>query len=612
VIFGRNRSLAILIAICVIFLSVSGLPIAQATSSTVPTGSIGLYMDEPFVQASYANSPSFATETFDSIQVDPASNTKLCESTNPIQVGDLLPTCTIHGPDSAASEAFSASTSLSDPSVGGSKSGFLTSHPGQGYSVTFSERKKYVGFWWATASAGNTVKFYSNESLVAEISIDGVNSLIGTAPADDSSYAADTSTVTSIGGTDYFKKYYFGNPRHYPVGSLTPPQAVVGSEAFVYLHAFAGDGVGFNRVEFTTSSSGFEIDNLTTSSESINIDQRLVLVGTVATQGTYEGLAASSGSGSDWINLKGTQLGRTANSAAGYQTVYWLGRDTNGNWSGPTDLEASGGTVRNHSSDSSIDVLLPVNSFTHIIFWIDWCADLVSGPCFALHFGNTDINSQDLNYRYRKTRNFTYLTTGSGTIQGNSQQTVTFGSDGSAVTAIPASGGQFIRWSDDLSDPPTIPATRNEVSLTEDTVLTAEFTVVTTPTTTPTPSSPSSDPGQQTALPQPETISQTFELSGFTFENAAVNKAVKVKLAMVMNSIAPKYSGMITCQGQTGFNWNKRSEKYLKSVANKRAKNVCKILKSKFPRAQVKILEALKSDSKLPDARKVKIVTLSK
>ena len=570
-----------------------GTPTALATGSHVPTGSIGLYMDSPFVQGSYANTPSAATETFDSLQVDPISNTKLCESTNAIAVGQLLPTCTIHGPNSPAADAYSASTSQGSEMVGGNQSGFLTSYPGGGYSITFSEQKKYVGFWWATASTGNVVRFYSNSSLVAEIDINSVNSLVGSAPANDAAYASDTSTVTSIGGTQYFKKYYFGNPRHYPVGSPNPPSAVVGSEAFVYLHAFAGDGVGFNRVEFATYFSGFEIDNLTTSSEAVDINPRLVEVGTVAAQGTYEGIAPVSGSGANWINLKGTQLARTGASDAGYQTVYWKGKELGGSWTGPVDLISSGGSIRTHSTDTSIDVLLPSNTYTHVIFWIDWCSNY-SAPsgCVPLHFGETNLGVTDSNYRFRKTRSITYLTSGSGTIQGDSLQTVTYGDDGTSVTAVPAAGAEFIKWSDDLADPPVIPATRTSLSVTSDIELTAVFSLA--------PSQSSSS--QQSS---PTNLVQVFEVTGFAFEKFNLEKSVKINLKQITNYFQSNFAGIITCQGQTGFNWNKRTDKFLTSVANKRAKNSCSYFKSKFPKAQIKILNALRSNSLQSEARKV-------
>lgn len=463
-----------------------GLPPVQATAHTVAFGHIGLYMDEPFVQGSYASGANTKTETFDSLAIDAENSVKSCEATNSIELGELLSDCSIYSATSSAAPTYSAATNLGDPTVGGTTSGFLTSFPGNKYTVNFAEEEKYVGFWWATASAGNLVKFYSNSSLVAEISIDGVNSLIGEAPVSDEAYALDTSTVTSVdGNTQYFKKYYFGNPRFYSEFSGGTPNTLLHApesapaEAFVYIHAFAGEGVSFNRIEFITTLGGFEIDNLTASSDQIAVDSRLVLIDEIPTQGTYSGLATSSGSGNDWINLQGSQLARSDSWASGYQTIYWLGSDVNGNWDGPWEIVSTGGSIRNNESDSSIDVLLPENNFTYIIFWIDWCENiLLSSNCIALHYGDTNLENQDLNYRFRKTRTITYQVSGYGSIQGEMQQVVTYGTDGTSVTAVADAGSQFIKWSDDGSVPPLIEATRTDRNIVSDLAVTAEFATI--------------------------------------------------------------------------------------------------------------------------------------
>jgi hypothetical protein len=57
-----------------------------------------------------------------------------------------------------------------------------------------------------------------------------------------------------------------------------------------------------------------------------------------------------------------------------------------------------------------------------------------------------------------------------GTITGSLSQTVNHGDDGTPVTAVPNSGYNFVKWSDDVTDNP-----RTDVNVTEDITVTAEF-----------------------------------------------------------------------------------------------------------------------------------------
>lgn len=457
-------------------------PIADASGAMVPTGSIGLYIDGPFVQGSYANTSTTQTETFDSHSFDPTSGTMPCTANTAIAGGTLSTICTIHGPNSPAASAYGASTSSGEPTIGGQPSGFLTGHPGGGYEINLSQKKKYVGFWWATASPGNIVQFFSDDSMVAELSINGVNAKIGSAPADAAAFIADSRTISAVDPNQtYLSKYYFHNPLEYtsqtaPPTSYSAQQLLSPREGYVYIHAFAGDRVEFNRIVFL--NSGFEIDNFTTSTEPVQIRDRLVLIENVPANPTYEGMPVSSGSGTDWIQLAGQQLARTGPSGRGYETVYWLGRDVAGNWSNPQAL-AAGTEVRTKSGTDSIEVRVPSNSFTHYIFWVDWCPNFAQpANCIPLHYGSTNISVADDTYRYRVTRTVQYSTSGSGSIQGSANQVVTYGSDTSSVTATPVQGGQFIRWSDDSANPPVIGATRSDTGITENKTVSAIFSTV--------------------------------------------------------------------------------------------------------------------------------------
>ena len=499
----KTKGVARIGAAAVFLATLVSAPVADATSTTIPTGTIGLYIDAPFVQGSYANTATTRVESFDNHNFDPVSNTLACATATPINGGTLGPTCTIHGPESAASPAYSASTTSGNQTVGGSVSGFLTGYPGTEYQIQLSETKKYVGFLWATGSPGNTVQFFSNNALVAEISIDGVSTTIGIPPAN---FSQDNSFVTTISGTMHYpKKLYFHNPRDYTLPSNNSPMtdypagAVSPQEPFVYIHAFAGDGVGFNRVVF--KNSGFEIDNFTTSTEAVEVNPRLVLIENIPALATYEGLAVTSGPGTDWIPLNGRMLARTGASGPAFETVYWYGRDTAGNWNGPQALTVNTQTIRTRDGTDSIEVKVPPNSYTHYIFWVDWCPNYASpANCVPFHFGEFDVSTPDTLYRYEVTRSITYATSGHGSIQGSTSQTVTYGSDATSVTAVPVQGGQFIRWSDDSANPPTIQATRTDLALTETKTVTAVFSSVNRTLNTTAGANGSVSPSGQTSV----------------------------------------------------------------------------------------------------------------
>jgi hypothetical protein len=68
-----------------------------------------------------------------------------------------------------------------------------------------------------------------------------------------------------------------------------------------------------------------------------------------------------------------------------------------------------------------------------------------------------------------------YSTTGFGTIEGATNQTVQYGNDGSPVTAVPNEGHQFWRWSDGVTH-----ATRQETNVMESISVQAQYTVLVT------------------------------------------------------------------------------------------------------------------------------------
>src|SRR4029079_12687143 len=64
----------------------------------------------------------------------------------------------------------------------------------------------------------------------------------------------------------------------------------------------------------------------------------------------------------------------------------------------------------------------------------------------------------------------TYTAGANGTISGTTPQTVNFGASGTAVTAVPNAGFQFVQWSDGV-----LTATRTDTNVTANVNVTANF-----------------------------------------------------------------------------------------------------------------------------------------
>ena len=79
------------------------------------------------------------------------------------------------------------------------------------------------------------------------------------------------------------------------------------------------------------------------------------------------------------------------------------------------------------------------------------------------------------------TYTLTYTAGAHGTIQGTSPQTVAYGANGTAVTAVPATGYHFVKWSDDVTT-----ASRTDTNVTADLSVSASFGDATPPVTTQT------------------------------------------------------------------------------------------------------------------------------
>jgi uncharacterized repeat protein (TIGR02543 family) len=326
--FGyKSKSAHVAVLFGSLFISIfSPLPAKAAVATPV----FGIYMDAPFVQGSYAASASTTTEEFNTTggvreECPGSSNVSNYRTLND---GTLLKyACTLF----ETNTAYSASTTSSTPTVGGTPTQFLTSWNASGagyasYLFTFANPQKYIGFWWAAGSTGNNVAFYNGNSLVATLNVNQVVSMLGNFPAD---YSADTKTVSSLAGNEYKTKYYFGNPQGYSSLTPTAPTANVGyayNEPFVYIHAFAGENVTFTQVQF--NGTGFEIDNLTKSQTAISVNNRLVSVQNLYAPGVtvyslaFDGNGGSYTQGIDYSSNEQINL-PAAPTKSGYDFAGW-------------------------------------------------------------------------------------------------------------------------------------------------------------------------------------------------------------------------------------------------------------------------------------------------
>jgi hypothetical protein len=84
--------------------------------------------------------------------------------------------------------------------------------------------------------------------------------------------------------------------------------------------------------------------------------------------------------------------------------------------------------------------------------------------------GNTDGTILQVTYLPTTSFSLTYTTGAHGTISGTATQTVVSGENGSAVTAVPDSGYQFVNWSDGSTANP-----RTDTNVTNDLNITANF-----------------------------------------------------------------------------------------------------------------------------------------
>jgi hypothetical protein len=388
------------------------LPTDPVTLSSSSFASI--YMDAPFVQASYASTDNVATnvvtENFDNL-LPPLTDGNCPQN---IAVGTVSPTsaCLLYANDPNFG---GATTSSSEPVDIGAHSTYAAVHDGDPLTITFPSAKKYVGFWWSAGSVGNNVSFLDESgTVVAELN------------ANDIYNKVSAETIIALSGSQYLSSRYLGHPGDLNTDESGYSVRYDSEEPFVYIHVISPTGI--NAIRLSAPGNGFEFDNLTTADGAPNVNQRLVLVRDIfATQSlptpspnpsyefqgwysdsalenyigmpgdpyypdstsvtiyprwsflfdpTYSDIAPNTGPIGTWVNLKGNQISHSQGDY-GWQTVFirtFEGETLTRDW-----MEVDPQNIRDHYGNESIDVKIPDNlpaGTTSVTFHIDACSQL--------------------------------------------------------------------------------------------------------------------------------------------------------------------------------------------------------------------------------------------
>ena len=238
--------------------SISGVTVI---ASAAPGDSISLYFSAPFVTGSHVTDGAI-TETFNSYTTDGPCPTTItgfatvAYSTNGCAIDALAGTSTGSSEPVIFRDGVDTLSTYVWDSTGAS--------PNTTY--TFLNPVKYVGFWWWSGSAGNTVEFLrADDTTIATLN---TNDLVASALFGPSSDAtnADSRTFTRVDGGTHLRKHYFDYPYGYSGTPSSPTfnyDARTNEQPWVYLNLFVSGSVEVKKMKL--SGEGFEYDNLTIS-----------------------------------------------------------------------------------------------------------------------------------------------------------------------------------------------------------------------------------------------------------------------------------------------------------------------------------------------------------
>lgn len=349
---------------------VATLAVGVAPAYATTSGGIALYISAPFVQGSAVTGAGTFTETFNdrregSLLTSEGRSGWVCPPS--IEAGAITASpdrTTINGCFISAAGIYGgASSTSSAPFNGGDGSDYpgvpfynRLAEPERSFTIDFGGSPvKYVGFWWSAGNPGNVVTFYDSTGEIASVNtseLSAADKLGAGPPTPDSSWPAGNGYVTSIGGDEYPKGQYFGNPRF--ATATTPSPTADSGFQFVYLNLFLTGDAAATSVKF--SGPGFEIDNLTTSTLEQTPATSLVFIkGVLGKTVTFrDGAPFDAGTPS----ASGTMVPQTANgptnlSANGYSREGYLFTGWNTAADGTGDPYGPGG-----SYDFATDLVL--------------------------------------------------------------------------------------------------------------------------------------------------------------------------------------------------------------------------------------------------------------
>jgi hypothetical protein len=297
----RSNKKSIIYSLALISSVISPICFATSSEAVVNSTVASIYMDQPFVQGSYAVSNGGVVETFQSYS--PGSPYTVPSGTN-LQFGTGATVGTTTGSFNVyPGDAYGATTTSDSATVGGTATRFAQVPQGTNFTISFVSPVKYIGFHWNGGDSNNKVTFFRSGNVVASMTTADVTTLVGANPS--ASYATNTDSITAASGSRYYKKYYRGPNRY---SSTTPTScSSVGCEPFAYVHAFASNGQAFDSIKFEqTGTGGFEFDNLTVSTQDVPIRDSLVFVSNV--QSSCNVVTNNDGNGVTTIKYTGTSL----------------------------------------------------------------------------------------------------------------------------------------------------------------------------------------------------------------------------------------------------------------------------------------------------------------
>jgi hypothetical protein len=354
------------------------------------------------------------------------------------------------------------------------------------YTVQTYEGSYALHFSYTLSTSNQTIDLTENYT----------NEYLDTAPdVDISDHVFGTKYVSAGCGDTYrlrvlLKDGSGGTIATYDTGSQTAT-----CEWQTLSHTFSDYGSGVRSIYYERSSNDSDVQ---AGAHGAAFDSASVVVGDTYTLTYTSGNGGSiSGSSTQSIDYgeDGTEV--TAVPDTGYDFVQWSDGSTS---TSRTDTNITTTTAYSASFTTSTYTLsyststiggYITGSSTQTIYYGENGAEVTAVPDTGYSFvswsdGSTSTSRTDTNITTTtaytsafaiNTYTLTYSAGTGGSVSGSSSQTVDYGSDGSAVTAVASNGYTFSQWSDGSTANP-----RTDTSMTSNVSVSASFTADPVPT----------------------------------------------------------------------------------------------------------------------------------